>query len=84
VIVPCHGEESALGRRTLEIAELERFARPIHTDSLAVPQAKYALEIGFSEPLQLLRAANGADSQLFVETRHEADRVCVEQLLGCP
>src|ERR1700736_4506059 len=84
VIVPGHGEKAALGRCPLEVAQLQGFAGPIDAHALAVPESEHALENRFSEPLELLSAAERTHRKLLVQARHEADVMGVEQLLGGP
>src|SRR5579859_6959897 len=84
VIVSSNRKKPAFRCGALEVTQLEGFTGAIDTHSLAVPQAKHTLESRFSEPLELLSAAQGTHRQLLVQTGHEANVVCLEQLAGGP
>jgi hypothetical protein len=84
MIVAGDDEKAAPLCRSLEISELQGFARPVDAEALAVPEPEDALIARRTEPAQLLGAADRGGGEFLVEARREAHVIFVEKLLRPP
>ncbi len=84
MIIAGHRQHSAIFPGAGGIGVLEYVAAAIHSRSLAVPHAEYAVMFGAGRQIDLLRSPQRRGGQIFVDAGLEYDLVLAEMLLGFP
>ena len=84
VVVTGNHEHTALRRRAVDVAVLERIARAIDAGAFAVPHRGHAIDRALRVQRHALRAQARRGRQVFVDGRQELHAGGVEQLLRLP
>src|SRR5437899_3760659 len=79
VIVAAQNEGRAVASRARYVGMAENVARAVHTRSLAVPDAKHAIEIRLPLHMKNLAAEDRRRSEIFVHSGNEMDIVLFKQ-----
>ena len=83
MIVARETQDAAVFRRTRRVAVAEHVTATIHARTLAVPDARNAIELCAGRQIELLRSPHRRRGKIFVHAGLKFDVVLFEMFAGC-